>query len=713
MEALAAVGAASSILQLLDFTVKLIKTGKEVRESGSTLENEALESVYERMQAFLQPVEALAGTVPSPPLSTTFTHEIISSAKCAQKDCSEILGFLRELKVKNGGRKRWGSMVVAFKSIIKRRKIGDVEARLRMELNLISAEMSRITCDEIQKLRKEANTLAQTNAGRMATDRDLDNLSKRLEDFYIESRDAGRSVKVETLCQVTKQLKEQMEELNSIRINNSFLSSLYFPCLSHRHETIPENYANTFKWIYDIPRFRDWIECGSGIFWIHAKPGAGKSTLMKFLADNPQTRAYLDAWAAPCRVIIAAHYFWNLGSPMQKSMRGLLQTLVSEILHKAPHLVPLARSLQAPLTPSSNDTEPSKIGIKVSHGTSKAWTMDGLSRILQGLAQSDTGDVKLCLFVDGLDEFEGNHQEVCKVLGSLATSRHIKLCVRRLRMLPTDLGDLFKHILHRIDPVYMQKSAELLQLALHDDAIVKLPPEAYYYHERDFEQEDPAAMWPVVKLGAGELSSTRELAIRRITALTGGLLEASSQRWIDAPTVEFLHRTVADFLRTEDMNRDIRSRTRPCFDVHLALTKLNAILIISTSSPNYDDRLWSPTRMSFIMNDYIPKVFEGHNTRLTYQFLDRIEDHIASCPYPEFNLHHFRTTLLESRLFDYVSEKLSKNKRYFSEVDIDPEDTLLDADNSDAASVMLDIFRNRERHVKYSDLNCSSGSGHM
>jgi hypothetical protein len=145
MEALAAVGAASSILQLLDFTVKLIKTGKEVRESGCTLENEALETIYERMQTFLQPVDVLAEATPSARVSTTFSREIMSSARSAQKSCGEILGFLRELRVKNGGRKRWGSMIVAFKSILKRRKIGDIEARLKMELNLISLEMSRIT----------------------------------------------------------------------------------------------------------------------------------------------------------------------------------------------------------------------------------------------------------------------------------------------------------------------------------------------------------------------------------------------------------------------------------------------------------------------------------------------------------------------------------------------------------------------------------------
>ncbi|KAH6635966.1 hypothetical protein F5144DRAFT_488229 [Chaetomium tenue] len=687
MEGLAAVGAASSILQLLDFTIKLIKAGKEVRESGCTLQNEALESIYERMQAFLMPVEAVA----SAPPPMTLPPEIASSAVCALRDCREILSYLRELKIKKGGRKTLGSVIVAFRSILKRRKIGEIEGRLKMRLNVISLSMSRIACLEIHRLRRETNTLAIN--GRLAADRDFNMLSKRLEDLHMEVRGAGQPGEVETLCRMAKKLKEPSETFNLMWLNDKFLDSLSLRCLDHRHEAIPDNYANTFKWIYDIPRFRDWMERGSGIFWIHAKPGAGKSTLMKFLADNAQTQEHLDAWAAPSKAIIAAHYFWNQGSPMQKSILGLLQTLVSEILHKAPHLVPLAmRTCQAIIAPSDpvdfsklGRTHAASIRAHLIPSSPRLWEMGTLSRILQNLAQSDAVDVKLCLFVDGLDEFEGNHQEVCALLGSLGTSQHIKLCV-------SNLGDLFKHILHRIDLVYAQKSAELLQIVLHDDISAKLPPEAYYYHEQDSEQDDPTAMWPVGKLSVEELLSTRQLANRRITALTGGLLEANFHGPLDAPTVEFLHRTVADFLRTEDIAKDIRSRTRPDFDVHLALTKLNAILIRSASSPSYEDRIWSLTRVSAIMNDYIPQVFKGYNTRLAYGYLDVIEHHIANCSEAEFDLHDFRTTLLESRLFEYVSEKVSRNNRYFSDLGIDPEETLRDAENRSAASTMLRII---------------------
>jgi len=59
MDGLAAVGAASSIVQLVDFSLKLIiASAREIRGSlsGFSLKDEALEQVYQQMRSILQPV---------------------------------------------------------------------------------------------------------------------------------------------------------------------------------------------------------------------------------------------------------------------------------------------------------------------------------------------------------------------------------------------------------------------------------------------------------------------------------------------------------------------------------------------------------------------------------------------------------------------------------------------------------------------------------
>lgn len=57
--------------------------------------------------------------------------------------------------------------------------------------------------------------------------------------------------------------------------------------------------------------------------------------------------------------------------------------------------------------------------------------MDELSDTIKRLAQNGDGttQARLCLFVDGLDEFEGDHALVCKLLSSLASLPHIKVCL--------------------------------------------------------------------------------------------------------------------------------------------------------------------------------------------------------------------------------------------------------------------------------------------
>jgi hypothetical protein len=78
-------------------------------------------------------------------------------------------------------------------------------------------------------------------------------------------------------------------------------------------------------------RVAEWLKSGDGAFWITGKAGSGKSTIMKFIADHPETVRLAAEFASPKRAFIAAHYFWSPGMPMQRSIQGLLQSLLYDI----------------------------------------------------------------------------------------------------------------------------------------------------------------------------------------------------------------------------------------------------------------------------------------------------------------------------------------------------------------------------------------------
>jgi len=116
------------------------------------------------------------------------------------------------------------------------------------------------------------------------------------------------------------------------------LQSLSFSARHIRHISISEAHGRTYGWVFDgmtaskssdIPgpatrKLLRWLEEGSGIFWISGKAGSGKSTLVKFIADDHRTLLVLRRWAGSAEVVVACHYFWAAGTALQRSQQGLL-----------------------------------------------------------------------------------------------------------------------------------------------------------------------------------------------------------------------------------------------------------------------------------------------------------------------------------------------------------------------------------------------------
>lgn len=99
------------------------------------------------------------------------------------------------------------------------------------------------------------------------------------------------------------------------RKREALLASLHFLEIERRKNTISDNAQNTFDWIYDnrISPFVRWLKDDRRLFCIFGKPGSGKSTLTRFLSDDPRTREALGDWCTHSSLIMADHYFWYPG----------------------------------------------------------------------------------------------------------------------------------------------------------------------------------------------------------------------------------------------------------------------------------------------------------------------------------------------------------------------------------------------------------------
>ncbi|KAF2116576.1 hypothetical protein BDV96DRAFT_645003 [Lophiotrema nucula] len=148
------------------------------------------------------------------------------------------------------------------------------------------------------------------------------------------------------------------------------LVMLGFVAIDDRHSAILEAHRQTFEWIWqDQERqsqtwsnFWQWLQVGTRHLLGDWKAGSGKSTLMKYIYHDPRTMQALRKWADANDFVLAGFLFWNSGSPMQKSLIGLLQGSICkiQISYRCP-LLDVVIDIECIYAWSVNEKEPSKV----------------------------------------------------------------------------------------------------------------------------------------------------------------------------------------------------------------------------------------------------------------------------------------------------------------------------------------------------------------
>lgn len=158
------------------------------------------------------------------------------------------------------------------------------------------------------------------------------------------------------------------------------------------------------------------------MYWIYGKAGSGKSTLMRYLFDNPRTLDDLRLWSGDMPLEIAAFFFWNSGTTEQRSQAGL-RCLLFQILRHRTHLI-------SHVLPELWDFEMSRI-LRPSQQPPVfwTWTLTKLQKAFRRLATQEVLPLKICLFIDGPDEYNGYFPKLVEFCQNLANLRNIKLCV--------------------------------------------------------------------------------------------------------------------------------------------------------------------------------------------------------------------------------------------------------------------------------------------
>ncbi|KAK4661288.1 uncharacterized protein QC763_703660 [Podospora pseudopauciseta] len=117
--------------------------------------------------------------------------------------------------------------------------------------------------------------------------------------------------------------------LNISEEEKECLGSLYYEAMFSRQRTIKNAIPKTCEWFYRSSVFQTWssrkrASTDLGLLWLKGKPGAGKSTVMKYAL------AQLEC-VEGSRSNVASFYFNARGNAMEKSPLGLLRSVLHQL----------------------------------------------------------------------------------------------------------------------------------------------------------------------------------------------------------------------------------------------------------------------------------------------------------------------------------------------------------------------------------------------
>ncbi|KAK6515877.1 hypothetical protein TWF281_004468 [Arthrobotrys megalospora] len=689
MEALVAIGLASNILGFVDFGRKLVSDARKIYDSKSVdLDAEFIarniRQMAEELVAALDSESGSSGTGDEGSRPNRENAVLKDLATECIKLSKELETRLEGLKPKSGGSK-WQNLQQAVKAAWKKEELDTLQKRLedmsqRLTNELIPNHLG--TLDRQLGVLIEQNQVLQSRR-----DEDLKILRgdlKLIADAVLSPNSEKKGFDENEfhsrpIAKLNSAVENAVMKGDQYSAEQFILSRLRFWSITHRQNNITSAHERTFEWAFDEGSsldFTSWLSRGGNLYWISGKPGSGKSTLMKYLCRHQRTREYLSKWADGAALVTASFFFWAAtNDPLMKSQQGLLRSLMYQVLREIPDLIPQVFPDQWNQVVDgvvSRDEIPE---------------ITSLGELLRGF-QSLSGcllevNVKLCLFLDGLDEYYGRPTDIIQLVESLK-AENIKLCVssrpwndfeaafgvdhatkaymeefnkgdiklyvsdtlqsktqfqelveleghtkamelvrdiveasqgvflwvylvvrelsdgltdgnkfpdllKRLHSLPTDLNNYFERILFTVDEFYRDHHHTTTMFLITLEAQEPLPLMVFWFVDQI--QDDPEYGSKPEEKAMTMKRMSKEIRVmrKRLNAYSKGLLESKfistgkadtlSYSMLFNQRVDFLHRTVRDFLRTPDTQKQLNSRIRAGFNAEVAICQALLALI--------------------------------------------------------------------------------------------------------------------------------------
>lgn len=158
------------------------------------------------------------------------------------------------------------------------------------------------------------------------------------------------------------------------------LKSLSFPNMDQREFLAEDAATNTCTWLLNHEEYKTWLGQRHGLLFIVGKPGAGKSTLIRYALRN----------ASYSTDVVACFFFFGRGNDLQKNSCGLFRSLLHQLLDQIPEML--------------SDFIPAYKKKRQKSESDIDWHETELREILEQWILSASRDRPIRIYVDALDE---------------------------------------------------------------------------------------------------------------------------------------------------------------------------------------------------------------------------------------------------------------------------------------------------------------------
>ncbi|KAI1862783.1 uncharacterized protein JN550_009930 [Neoarthrinium moseri] len=715
-----AIGLAGTAYRLVVAAIDFVDDAKQVHGKGGTDVNRDLDAVAKAIQSASTSLEAqlaaaVGGKDDEEENRTQLDPEdeaLRDLAVKASEIGKELELELQKVLVQDK------SMFKTFRTVIRGMWAADDIKKIQFRLSKIQDQLnSRILVEIKRKVDHSENEYheetfkALERVARHQSESHKDNQVMIGSLARIEEMQANQSQEMQRIMQEMREVSIPSSPMPYVQAHpvmddvaakrkavEAILSSLWYSSMHDREEGISEAHRKTMDWIFQDPKetskpwdsFIGFLRGDDDVYWITGKPGSGKSTVMKYIQQDPRTNENLAVWASGREIIPASFYFFYNGADMQKTELGLLMSLLRTVLRQHPELIPSAfgdkftaayRGFDILSTPVSvyEARKALKDLIRANGGTCFFFSIDGLDEFDPEISSSDVSslldltdilrkftNVKLLLssrpltafeqkFSKGLSlrmheltredirlfvherlmehqrmqylfsEDEGNSTHfvdsivenssgvflwvrlvVSSLLEGLSNYDNLDELRSRVEELPTDLHDLYRVMLSRVDPKYRKQSAKLLRLTFTCvGGGAELSALGLWFASQDAELVSRTPLLPIDDV---QLKNHVQEIDRRLKNCCRGLIELtpfeSNNNHISSLTKEprgdiydasdkhlslkvaWIHRSVFEFLSKPDVeNEFFNTSTLSRIQARLCLLR-SALLVLKTCRLN-------------------------------------------------------------------------------------------------------------------------------